>query len=374
MKIVSVEPTPSPNAMKLNMDESVSTMRTYDKNNREWAPEYIQKLLAIEGVKSVFQTADFISIDRYPNADWRAILSEVREAFGEGVDASAAQQAEASDGFGEVDVFVQVFRNIPMQIRVRTKFEEVRESLPARFEQTAMEAGLASPNLIRERKLINWGVRYGEMKQIAEEVIQEIDASYDDRRLELLKEKARQAGEGEEVEIVFDELSAAEVMAKLDDDDWRVRYAALDRLNPSEEHIDVLEKALDDDNASVRRLAVVYLGEIGGKQVLQPLFKALQDSSASVRRTAGDSLSDLGDPEAIGPMIPLLKDKNKIVRWRAARFLYETGDETALEALHEAKDDPEFEVSLQVNIAIERIESGEEAAGTIWQQMTRARS
>ena len=57
-------------------------------------------------------------------------------------------------------------------------------------------------------------------------------------------------------------------------------------------------------------------------------------------------------------MIRALKDKSKIVRWRAAMFLYEVGDENALPALKEAEDDPEFEVALQIKMAIERIEGG----------------
>ncbi|MED4958692.1 virulence factor, partial [Paenibacillus macerans] len=40
-----------------------------------------------------------------------------------------------------------------------------------------------------------------------------------------------------------------------------------------------------------------------------------------------------------------------------------------LEALRAAADDPEFEVGLQARMAVERIESGEQAAGTVWQQM-----
>src|SRR5690606_15602692 len=119
--------------------------------------------------------------------------------------------------------------------------------------------------------------------------------------------------------------------------------------------------------------AVVYLGDIGGKQVLPYLFEALKDRSVQVRRTAGDTLNDIGDTDALGPMAELLKDPNKLVRWRAARFMYEFGDESVLEALEEAENDEEFEVSLQVKMAIERIKSGEEAAGSVWQQMTRSR-
>jgi HEAT repeat protein len=49
------------------------------------------------------------------------------------------------------------------------------------------------------------------------------------------------------------------------------------------------------------------------------------------------------------------------------------GDESALEALKQAENDPEFEVSLQIKMAIERIEGGEEAKGSVWKQMTESR-
>jgi HEAT repeat protein len=54
-------------------------------------------------------------------------------------------------------------------------------------------------------------------------------------------------------------------------------------------------------------------------------------------------------------------------------FLYEAGDERALPALKKAENDPEFEVSMQIKMAIERIEGGEEAKGSVWKQMTESR-
>ena len=68
-----------------------------------------------------------------------------------------------------------------------------------------------------------------------------------------------------------------------------------------------------------------------------------------------------------------LQDKSRIVRWRAAMFMYEVGDERVLPALKAAENDPEFEVQLQIKMAIERIEGGEEAKGSVWKQMTEAR-
>ncbi|GAF20177.1 PBS lyase HEAT-like repeat domain protein [Bacillus sp. JCM 19046] len=55
-------------------------------------------------------------------------------------------------------------------------------------------------------------------------------------------------------------------------------------------------------------------------------------------------------------------------------FLYEIGDEKAIPALKEAEQDPEFEVALQVKMALERIQDGEEAKGSVWKQMTEARN
>jgi HEAT repeat protein len=115
----------------------------------------------------------------------------------------------------------------------------------------------------------------------------------------------------------------------------------------------------------------VYLGDIKEPEVLPYLYRALADDTPAVRRTAGDTLSDLGDPAAIPAMVKALKDPNKLVRWRAARFLYEVGDESAVEALKEAAEDQEFEVRMQVKIALERIEGGHTAEGSVWQQMTR---
>ena len=71
--------------------------------------------------------------------------------------------------------------------------------------------------------------------------------------------------------------------------------------------------------------------------------------------------------------VRLLKDRNKLVRWRAAMFLYETGTEKALPALRKAENDPEFEVKLQIRMAISRISEGEEAKGSVWRQMTEVR-
>jgi hypothetical protein len=374
MKILSIEPTPSPNSMKLNMDQALPNGQTYNvnKQNQDDAPDYIKKLITIDGVTGIFQVTNFIAIERNPKADWKVILPQVREVFEESVtDANIEQpnQTSVDDAFGEVNVFIQVFKGIPMQIKLTAGSEEVRVGLPERFKDAAMKAEPSSANLVMERKWEEQGVRYGDLQEVGDDVAEEISAAYDDERLERL---VAQAFKKETDPSGLEEgISSSLVAERLNDSDWKVRYAALERMKLSEDEIPILEKALNDSKTSIRRLATAYLGDIGGSEVLPLLYKALKDKSAVVRRTAGDALSDVGDPAAIGAMTEALKDPNKLVRWRAARFMFEVGDETGIDALREAQDDEEFEVSLQIKIALERIEGGEEAEGSIWQQMTK---
>lgn len=376
MKIVFIEPTPSPNTMKLHLSESLEPgiRKTYTLDNERSAPPWIAQMLHIPGVKSVFHTADFVALDRKGNADWSVILSKVQEQFGQESVASAWEQGdlEPDRGYGEAQVFVQFFRSIPMQIRVKSGTLEERIGLGERFVQAVTD--VASATLIKERKLTDYGVRYGELPEIAREVEQELEAAYPPERLQALVAQAIQHGSSE-AEFVEQrrELSMDEVRERLQSEDWRVRYAGLEALKPDAGALPLLEEALRDKQMQVRRLAVVYLGDLGSPEAMELLYEALRDKSPAVRRTAGDTLSDIGDPAATEAMIAALQDTSKLVRWRAARFLYEVGTDDAKEALRAAADDPEFEVGLQARMALERIESGEQAAGTVWQQMAQAR-
>ena len=383
MKLLSIEPTPSPNSMKLNVDERWPSGRrvSYTLERRDEAPEPLRGLLGIEGVRGLFRTADFIALDRKPGADWQRILGEARrlfdasEADGTGPGGVGGVGGEGA-GFGEAHVLVQMYRGIPMQVRVRMDDTEARAALPEPFGAAVRAA--AGGTMIMERKLEEYGVRYGEPDEIAAEVAQERGAANPAARLAELGRAATARGPGERGAAAVPTarprpLTAEELAEALDAPDWRVRYAALERTQPELPMLPLIARALADDNASVRRLAVVYLGDLRSAEALPHLFAALKDRTAAVRRTAGDTLSDLGDPAAIGPMIEALRDPNKLVRWRAARFLYEAGNESALEALRAAAGDDEFEVRLQAQIALERIERGEEAAGSVWQQMTALR-
>lgn len=374
LKIKSIEPTPSPNTMKINLDEELpmGASHNYKPDKLEGAPAVIKSILQIEGIKGVYHVADFLAIERNAKYDWKIILPKVRQAFGEDSILSNPTQDVTSDNYGEVRVEVQVFKDIPLQVKLTDGTTEKRFGMPEYFLKAREQAQLPQDNYILLRKWRDQGVRYGELEQIGQEVVEELIAAYPQERLAELIKKAQK---DEQSSVQKDTRQRVKVsLEDFSDPDWSIRYRFLEQMDdPALADIKVLEKALQDEKVSIRRLATAYLGMIHDKEVLPLLYKALKDKSVTVRRTAGDCLSDLGFDEAAEEMMKALKDESKLVRWRAAMFLYEVGNKNALPALKDAENDPEFEVSMQVKMAIERIEGGEAAKGSVWKQMTDAR-
>jgi hypothetical protein len=371
MKLLSLEPTPNPNSMKLNLDESLpkGVATTYRPEGKDHYPPGIQRLLSIPGVQSLYRAVDFLAVQRVPSASWETLLAQVREVLG-GEEAPHAPAGERSQGerWGEVRIAVQHFRRIPMLVKVSDDEQEVRVALPSRFGEAVQKAAPASPNMLLERRWLPQSPRFGELQQVGEEVAAELDAAYDPPRLEALVRQAFEStGEVPEAR----EKPSPETLAKLlEHPDWKRRYASLEAAGADPACFGQLVEAMRDAHATVRRLATVLVGLVGTPKALEPLCGALKDPAVAVRRSAGDALNDLGDPAALPAMEAALADPNKLVRWRAARFLFERGGRENLDALGRAQDDPEFEVRMQVRQAMERIEGGLAAQGPIWARMT----
>lgn len=313
---------------------------------------------------------NFMAVERIGNVAWESILADVQAVFNEEQSTQTETTNEFDDSYGEVYVHVQTYKDIPLQVKVFDSISEERFGLSERFTQ-AMENvhGREVENYILLRKWADYGIRYGEKVEIGETVIQEIEAAYPEERLQGI---IRQANEGQSEGIQRGRKISLEEFSV---DQWETRFQLLDQIpDPDMSDVPLLERALDDEKMSIRRLATVYLGMIEDAAVIPYVEKALKDKSWAVRRTAGDCMSDLGFEGFEQAAIEILMDKNKLVRWRAAMFLYETGTEKALPALKAAEDDPEFEVKLQVRMAIARISEGEEAQGSVWKQMTKART
>lgn len=72
---VRVEQTPNPNALKFSVGTPVGGPGTYVRGS---APEeeFLAQLLELEGVASVFFTADFVTISKTPDGSWDSIGSD----------------------------------------------------------------------------------------------------------------------------------------------------------------------------------------------------------------------------------------------------------------------------------------------------------
>jgi hypothetical protein len=372
MKIITIEPTPSPNSMKVVIDRELpfGKAHNYKPDNLGEAPDFIRQIFGIEGVKGIYHVMDFLAIERNGKYDWEPILAGVREVFGEEQEAGT-EAAEADEHFGEVYIHVQQYKGVPLQVKVFDDRGEERFGLGQRFVD-AMNALMEDDdeNYILQRKWADYGIRYGDKKEIGEEVVKEIEAAYPQERLDAIMEAGSETKEAPVLgrrRVTLEEYRAVE--------SWEERFRLLDQLpDPDMSDVPLLMEALKDEKMSIRRLAVVYLGMIEDPAVVPYIEKAMEDKSAPVRRTAADAMSDLGFSEFEDLAIRTLKDKSKIVRWRGAMYLYETGTEKALPALNEMEGDPEFEVKLQAKMAAARIAGGEEAKGSMWKQMTEMRT
>jgi len=367
MEIVRVEPTPSPNTMKIVLsfkkeDRSSNTYTVVNDHN----PEFINRILQLDGIKSVFHVMDFIAVDKRPKENWDTLLKDVTAAISGSDQEGDFAENQVNEHFGEVKAEVLKFKGIPYQIKLTTQEEEKRKQLPEIYIDSMLKATKDSDNVVFLRKWEDLGVRYGEVEEVLATVQEEILALYPKEKLEALVEEALTS------DITIPEKQFVHVDKETfeQEEDWKVKLRMLnDFPTPTEDDYPLLDVALNDEKPQVRRMAIVLLGMIESKKTLPYLYKGMKDKVVSVRRTAGDCLSDLGFKEALPVMIEALEDPQKIVRWRAAMFIFDEGDKTALEALKKRQDDPAFDVKLQVQMAIERIENGEEALGSVWKQM-----
>ena len=365
MEILKIEPTPSPNTMKIVLSEkrADNQSNTYTEVKTS-QPDFINDLLQIKDVKSIFHVIDFLAIDKYPKANWEEVLPQITASLQK--EETISQSSQFDEHYGEVKAEILTFKNIPYQIKLTNAHEEVRKQLPDIFINSMLKAQEDDDNVIFLRKWKELGLRYGELSLVMGEVYEEIIALYPKSRLEQLVVQALST-QTKSTSHFYQHVSYEEY---LNESDWKVRLRMLTEFpTPTLEDIPLLEQALNENKLPLRRQAIVLFGMIESKEILPYLYKGLNDQHPAIRRTAGDCISDLGYKEALPEMEKALDDPQKIVRWRAAMFLFEEGGEAQLASLRAHANDNAYEVKLQVEMAISRIENGDEALGSVWKQI-----
>jgi len=337
MKLVAIEPTPSPNNLKIIVEPAFTGRGvTYDKASRDMPP-IIEDIVGLRGVKSVYAVSDFLAVERHPKHDWHDVMNEIRRAFGEDVPEVEASQMAAD--YEPVHVSVQFVLDVPMQLKLVKGDSEKRVGLSKRFVDAALDVQAQVKNVIQDRRWVEQAPRYGELEDVSVVAQEELEAAYPEERVARIV--ARAFGREADYEANANQLQS---------DDWKARLAFLDELEITPDNMVYFRRALEDKVMAIRRQAVVMIG----------MFEENRE----------EYVTYIEQPQSQPSMIEALKDKSKLVRWRAARFLFDCGDEQAVPALKIAEDDREFEVSLQARLAKERITSGETALGTVWQQIS----
>lgn len=391
MQLRSIETTPSPHCIKLNLNEVISAkaLTFQQSTTTPNAPAFVQHLLAIESVQSVFLFQDFITLTRKGNADWQTILAKAADIIGMAEDADrtllfqfsqppvTATSANLTNGqpasnFGDVEVAVQVFRAIPVQVRaISADGQQARVALPDRFSQALQRAiDATKANYVAERRWQPYQSPAGSPHEVARLVADEIVNLIDEDELTRIETAAISNYTEPEQSNAPDRQQA--LLTELRHPNWEHRLKALQQLEVKPETLHQVLTLLSDEQSTIRRWAAALLGASGMEEAVEPLcWLAKSDPSAIVRRTAGDALSDLGDVAAMATMTQALADPSKLVRWRAARFLNEMGDSSAVDALHQAiKSETEFDVRIEMMAALERIEGGGDTLLPMWQRIT----
>ncbi|MBW4662039.1 MAG: virulence factor [Drouetiella hepatica Uher 2000/2452] len=385
MQLLSIETTPSPNCIKLNLNGVISTKAlTFDKGgNQTEAPVLAQQLLTIEAVQSVFFVQDFITLTRQGNAEWQPILAQAARLIGVAQEADAKllaqvappqtqSQVQSAANLGQVEVAVQVFRAIPVQVRATAADgQQARVALPERFNQALQRVVQATQaNYVAERHWEPYQSPAGSLDEVAQLVADEIASLIDED--ELARIEAIAISQERKPESVSHAALQQSLIAELQHPNWKHRLKALQQIEVTADTFPQILAMLEDEQSTIRRWASALLGASGRLAAVEPLCRVvLVDPSAMVRRTAGDALSDLGDTSARATMGKALADPSKLVRWRAARFLNEMGDLTAVDALRQAIErEAEFDVRVEMMTALERIEGGGDTQLPMWLRIT----
>jgi hypothetical protein len=83
MASATPSPTPNPNALRFSLDVTLPGTLSASSAADAGDDAFLAAVLAIDGVASVFGTADFVTVHRKPGGDWDEIVPAVQAAAAE---------------------------------------------------------------------------------------------------------------------------------------------------------------------------------------------------------------------------------------------------------------------------------------------------
>jgi HEAT repeat protein len=148
-----------------------------------------------------------------------------------------------------------------------------------------------------------------------------------------------------------DERCVVPLVNSLRDGDWQVREAAVEALGQvGSPAVEYLVKMLRDWD--IRKSAIRSLGKIKDERVLAPLMQQLHHDE--FKDDATEALVELGAP-AVEGLVGALKDKDEMVRKQAIIALGRIKDAAAIDPLIDMLKDPDWFSRLTAAAALEKI-------------------
>ena len=83
MASATPSPTPNPNALRFSLDVTLPATVSASSVEEAGGDAFLAAVLGIDGVASVFGTADFVTVTRAAGGDWDEIVPAVQAAAAE---------------------------------------------------------------------------------------------------------------------------------------------------------------------------------------------------------------------------------------------------------------------------------------------------
>jgi HEAT repeat protein len=117
--------------------------------------------------------------------------------------------------------------------------------------------------------------------------------------------------------------------------------------------IDMIRRALDDDDQAMVAGAVFAMGRTTSERWTSELFELLQSEDAELRFEAARAAGSIGDQDVVPELAELVYDPDTEVRAAAIDALGEIGGAAAIRVLRQVEEDEEFEEQEIVDDALD---------------------
>jgi HEAT repeat protein len=115
-------------------------------------------------------------------------------------------------------------------------------------------------------------------------------------------------------------------------------------------------KAIEDDQATMRRAAIAVLGRLKAQEAVPALGKAAADADTPTAKAAVLALADLSSPASVAALEKLAADPEQPIRVWIAVALYRSGGKGAAERFGQLLEDTDEQIRRQTLVAVGQLD------------------